>query len=90
MKMSYNKLWKLLIDKQMKKSDLRKKAGCSFYRFYTLCACDTAKRDSGRHTLSRFVLCDTLPLIFKDYIMDLLARPNAGPKPIGSSTKSCM
>ena len=27
MKMSYNKLWKLLIDKQMKKSDLRKKAG---------------------------------------------------------------
>ena len=26
MKMSYNKLWKLLIDKQMKKSDLRKKS----------------------------------------------------------------
>ena len=29
MKKSYNKLWKLLIDKQMKKSDLRKKAGIS-------------------------------------------------------------
>lgn len=29
MKMSYNKLWKLLIDKQMKKSDLREKAGIS-------------------------------------------------------------
>lgn len=29
MKMNYNKLWKLLIDKQMKKSDLRKKAGIS-------------------------------------------------------------
>lgn len=29
MKMSYNKLWKLLIDKQMKKSDLQKKAGIS-------------------------------------------------------------
>ena len=29
MKMSYNKLWKQLIDKQMKKSDLRKKAGIS-------------------------------------------------------------
>ena len=29
MKMSYNKLWKLLIDKQMKKSDLRKRAGIS-------------------------------------------------------------
>lgn len=25
MKISYNKLWKMLIDKQMKKSDLRKK-----------------------------------------------------------------
>lgn len=29
MRMSYNKLWKLLIDKQMKKSDLRKTAGIS-------------------------------------------------------------
>jgi transcriptional regulator, XRE family len=29
MKMSYKKLWKLLIDKQMKKSDLRKNAGIS-------------------------------------------------------------
>ena len=27
--MSYNKLWKLLIDKGMKKSDLRKNAGIS-------------------------------------------------------------
>ena len=29
MAVSYNKLWKLLIDKNMKKSDLRKKAGIS-------------------------------------------------------------
>lgn len=29
MKMSYNKLWKLLIDKKMKKSDLRKNAKIS-------------------------------------------------------------
>ena len=29
MGMSYNKLWKLLIDKKMKKSDLRKRAGIS-------------------------------------------------------------
>ena len=29
MKMSYKKLWKLLIDKEMKKSDLRKLAGIS-------------------------------------------------------------
>ena len=27
MRISYNKLWKMLIDKNMKKSDLRKKAG---------------------------------------------------------------
>lgn len=29
MHISYNKLWKLLIDKNMKKSDLRDKAGIS-------------------------------------------------------------
>lgn len=29
MKMSYNKLWKLLIDKKMKKSDLRRNAQIS-------------------------------------------------------------
>lgn len=29
MRMSYNKLWKLLIDKNMKKSDLRKNVGIS-------------------------------------------------------------
>lgn len=29
MKMSYNRLWKLLIDKGMNKSDLRKAAGIS-------------------------------------------------------------
>ena len=29
MKMSYKKLWKLLIDKDMKKKDLRKAAGIS-------------------------------------------------------------
>ena len=30
MRISYNKLWKMLIDKNMKKSDLKEKAGiCS-------------------------------------------------------------
>ncbi|HCK25237.1 MAG TPA: XRE family transcriptional regulator [Bacteroides graminisolvens] len=29
MSVNYNKLWKLLIDKDMKKQDLRKKAGLS-------------------------------------------------------------
>ena len=29
MRISYNRLWKLLIDKEMKKSDLKEKAGIS-------------------------------------------------------------
>lgn len=29
MKLSYNKLWKMLIDKNMKRSDLQKEAGVS-------------------------------------------------------------
>ena len=29
MRISYSKLWKMLIDKEMKKSDLREKAGIS-------------------------------------------------------------
>ena len=29
MKIQYNKMWKLMIDKNMKKSDLREKAGIS-------------------------------------------------------------
>ena len=29
MRISYNKLWKMLIDKEMKKSDLREKPGIS-------------------------------------------------------------
>lgn len=29
MRISYNKLWKMLIDKSMKKSDLKEKAGIS-------------------------------------------------------------
>ena len=29
MRISYNKLWKMLIDKNMKKSDLKEKAGIS-------------------------------------------------------------
>lgn len=29
MRISYNKLWKLLIDKEMKKSDLKEKVGIS-------------------------------------------------------------
>ncbi len=31
MRISYNKLWKMLIDKNMKKSDLKEKAGISHF-----------------------------------------------------------
>ena len=34
MRISYNKLWKMLIDKNMKKSDLKEKAGKQ--RFFLL------------------------------------------------------
>lgn len=36
MAVSYKKLWKLLIDKDMKKSDLEKEAGISHYTVYKL------------------------------------------------------
>lgn len=36
MTISYKKLWKLLIDKEMKKIDLEKEAGISHYAMYKL------------------------------------------------------
>ena len=36
MRISYNKLWKMLIDKEMKKSDLKEKAGISSAKGTTL------------------------------------------------------
>ena len=36
MRISYNKLWKMLIDKNMKKSDLKEKAGISSASLATL------------------------------------------------------
>lgn len=45
MKVCYNKLWKLLIDKGMKKSQLRVAVGASksTFRFIGLCAMPTRK-----------------------------------------------
>ena len=34
MRISYNKLWKMLIDKNMKKSDLKEKAGKKDWEFW--------------------------------------------------------
>lgn len=36
MAVSYKRLWKLLIDKDMKKSDLEREAGISHYTVYKL------------------------------------------------------
>lgn len=39
MAVSYKRLWKLLIDKDMKKSDLEREAGISHYTVYKLTCC---------------------------------------------------
>ena len=48
MRMSYNRLWKLLIDKDMKKSDLRHKAGVS--------ASSLAKLNKGENVTTDVIL----------------------------------
>lgn len=48
MKMSYNRLWKLLIDKGMKKSDLRKVANVS--------SSSLAKLDKGENVTTDVIL----------------------------------
>ena len=54
MRMSYNRLWKLLIDKNMKKSDLRKIAGVS--------SSSLAKLSKGENVTTDVILkiCDVL------------------------------
>ena len=45
MRISYNKLWKMLIDKNMKKSDLKEKAGISTASLAKLCKGDNITTD---------------------------------------------
>ncbi|WP_027107088.1 helix-turn-helix domain-containing protein [Ligilactobacillus ceti] len=45
MKLSYNKLWKLLIDKNMTKTDLRLKAGISSSSMAKLGKCENVTTD---------------------------------------------
>ena len=45
MRISYNKLWKMLIDKNMKKSDLKEKAGISSASIAKLGKCDNITTD---------------------------------------------
>ena len=60
MRMSYNRLWKLLIDKNMKKSDLRKIAGVS--------SSSLAKLSKGENVTTDVILkiCDTLDCNVQD------------------------
>lgn len=65
MKMSYNRLWKLLIDKDMKKSDLRKVAGVS--------SSSLAKLGKGENVTTDVILkiCSTLDCNIED-IMEIV------------------
>jgi len=65
MKMSYNRLWKLLIDKDMKKSDLRKVAGVS--------SSSLAKLGKGENVTTDVILkiCSALDCNIED-IMEIV------------------
>lgn len=65
MTVSYNKLWKLLIDKKMKKTELRVKAGISTTALATL------GRDEYVNTEILVKICKTLNCSITD-IMDII------------------
>ena len=60
MRISYNKLWKLLIDENMKKSDLKEKAGIS--------SASIAKLGKGENITTDVLLkiCETLNCRLED------------------------
>lgn len=70
MRMSYNRLWKLLIDKNMKKSDLRKIAGVS--------ASSLAKLGKGENVTTDVILkiCTVLQCDVGD-IMEIVPDENS-------------
>lgn len=73
MKMSYNRLWKLLIDKGMKKSDLRQVAGVS--------ASSLAKLSKGDNVTTEVILriCGALDCRVED-IMEAIPNTLNGHK----------
>ncbi len=73
MKMSYNRLWKLLIDKGMKKSDLRQVAGVS--------ASSLAKLSKGDNVTTEVILriCGALDCRVED-IMEAIPDTLSGHK----------
>ena len=62
MRISYNKLWKLLIDKNMKKSDLKEKAG--------ICSASLAKLGKGDNTTTDVLLriCEAMDCRIEDIL----------------------
>ena len=70
MKMSYNRLWKLLIDKNMKKSDLRKIAGVS--------SSSLAKLSKGENVTTDVILkiCDVLDCNVQDIMEAVKCEPS--------------
>ena len=62
MKMSYNRLWKLLIDREMTKTDLRKAAGLS--------SSSLAKLGKGENVTTDVLLriCETLGVKLHDIV----------------------
>ena len=62
MRISYNKLWKMLIDKNMKKSDLREKAGIS--------SASLAKLDKGDNITTDVLLriCEVMDWRIEDIL----------------------
>ncbi|MFQ9247069.1 MAG: helix-turn-helix domain-containing protein [Clostridium paraputrificum] len=66
MKISYKKLWKLLIDKDMKKKDLAEKANISSYTL--------SKLTKGENVTTDILLkiCTTLNCSFED-IMEIVS-----------------
>lgn len=70
MRMSYNRLWKLLIDKNMKKSDLRKIAGVS--------SSSLAKLSKGENVTTDVILkiCDVLDCNVQDIMEAVKCEPS--------------
>ena len=70
MAVSYKKLWKLLIDKEMKKSDLERKAKITHYALSKL----SKEKDVSTEVL--FKICETLNCTLSD-IMEFVPKRKA-------------
>lgn len=67
MAVSYKKLWKLLIDKDMKKSDLERQAGITHYSMYKL----SQSKDVSTEVLGK--ICKALDCSIDD-IMEFIPQ----------------